>query len=341
MRRPYLIRRNVWKDIPSSDVMTHGCLPVDEIAEECYDEMMSEAWEFNTVWEKGDMPVLKFNDAFIEWRAFEMGAMDALRENGYCTLPWEVLKHIGGKTLYYSQKNLPSCMGHADTFAWHSTLLTEIGRGSPLVYSPLNALFTWCWTKGGSTRGGQTVSVMAEGANRIGHFPIELVGDNNLSYNATKAKAEQSEAAKYQSAIMFLPFKGNELADQIIKTCRAGLSVAFGNSTAVSGSTKDSNGVKVAVIRGSWAHATHFTGYREVNGIPYIFWVNSHGSIYGVSDEGEPADGCWMTRKQVEQMASTMSQYGAPYLVIPESRWIKYDSIVPAAKIPFPANFRM
>ena len=341
MRRPFKIRRSAWNDIPSSEVMTHGCLPVDTVAEECFSELMAEAVEFNSVWELGDMPVLKFNDAFVEWRAWQIGEMDALRDNGYCTLPWEVLKAIGVDTLYYSQRSRPCCMGFADTFAWHSTVLTEIGRGSPLVYVPHNGIYTWAMTKGGSLNGGQTVSEMCEGANRIGHFPVELVGEYNLSYNAAKAKVELSEATKYQSAVMFLNFKGEQLADEIIKTCRAGLSVPFGNSNAVSNLTTDSNGIKVAVISGSWAHATHFTGYRVVNGTEYIGWVNSHGPIYGSSNEGEPADMCWMPRSQVIRMASTMHLYGSPYIVIPESRWSKIDSIAPVKKIPFPQNFKI
>lgn len=232
-------------------------------------------------------------------------------------------------------------MGHADAFAWHSTLLTEIGRGSPLSYDALNALYSWAWSKNGSMRGGQTVSEMGECANRIGHFPISVVGNDNLNYSSASAKSAQDTAAKYQSAIMFLDFKGDELADEIIQCCRAGLSIAFGNSTAVSDSTTDSNGVKIAKISGSWAHAQAFTGFRIVNRTPYVYWVNSHGLIYGSSDEGEPADGCWMSQSQVEKMASTMHHYGSPYAVFPESIWTSSQSVIPAKKIPFPNNFRV
>ena len=229
-------------------------------------------------------------------------------------------------------------MGHSDSFAHHSTTLQLIARGAPLIYTPFNPIVTWSITKGGSTRGGQSVAEMAKGANIIGHFPEHLVGTNNQSVPSYR---EHLEAAKqYQSAILFLNFKEKELADEIIQCCAAGLSVAVGNSTAVSGSTIDSNGVKVATLRGSWAHATHFTAYRVVRGTEYIGWVNSHGARYQSSDEGEPADMCWMNRTLVEQFVATASGYGSPYVVIPESATKTDTSLYVKRSIPFPNNWR-
>ncbi|MCL2624401.1 MAG: hypothetical protein FWD31_12125, partial [Planctomycetaceae bacterium] len=146
----------------------------------------------------------------------------------------------------------------------------------------------------------------------------------------------------FQWSIAFLPGRNaSDLASQIIECCRAGLGVAFGNSTAVSGSTTDSNSVKVAVIRGNWAHATHFTSYRIVNGTEYVFWVNSHGPIYGNSSEGEPADGAWMTRKMVDTMCQTMSGYGQPYAVVPESIWKPDQSLISDVFVKRPVNFKI
>ena len=84
-------------------------------------------------------------------------------------------------------------MGHADAFAHHSTTLQLIARGAPLIYAPFNHVVTWSITKGGSTRGGQSVSEMAKGANGIGHFPEYLVGANNQSVPSYK---DYLEAAK-------------------------------------------------------------------------------------------------------------------------------------------------
>ncbi len=260
-----------------------------------------------------------------------------------CLLPWQVLRNLSvdqrkSDRLYFTQGGMPSCMGHSDSFAHHSTTLQMIARGAPLIYTPFNPIVTWSITKGGSTRGGQTVTEMARGANEIGHFPEHLVGTNNQSVPSYR---EHLEAAKqYQSAIMFLNYRGAELADEIIQSCAVGLSVALGNSTAVSGSTIDSNGVKVATLRGIWAHATHFTSYRIVRGTEYVGWVNSHGARYKTSDEGEPADMCWMNRSLVEQFVSTASGYGSPYIVFPESVTKLDTTLYVKQSIPFPSNWR-
>ncbi len=340
---PQMNRRDFEPEVEEGCII-NGCVPVDDYAEQVFEELESSAVSFGTVWEQGDMPVLKLDDAFRAWRKDQIEQCKTLvSERITCLLPWQVLKHLPGEKkksdrLYFSQGSRPSCMGHADAFAHHSTTLQLIARGAPLVYSPFNPIVTWAITKGGSIRGGQTVSEMSKGANGIGHFPEELVGSNNQSVPSYKAHLET--AKQYQSSLVFLNFMGKTLADEIIQSCAAGLSVALGNSTAVSGSTVDSNGVKIAVLRGSWAHATHFTGYRIVNGTEYVGWVNSHGSRYKSSDEGEPADMCWMTRSLVEQFVTTASGYGAPYVVIPESVFNLDRSLYVKLRVPFPNNWR-
>ncbi len=317
---------------------------MDDYAEEVFETLESGAVAFGTVWEQGEMPVLKMDDAFRNWRKEQIEQCKALvAERITCLLPWQILKNLPAEQkksnrLYFSQGSRPSCMGHADSFAHHSTTLQLIARGAPLVYSPFNPIVTWSITKGGSTRGGQSVSEMSKGANGIGHFPEELVGTNNQNVPAYKNHVQ--EAKKYQSALLFLNFKGKTLADEIIQCCAAGLSVALGNSTAVSGCTIDKKGVKNATLRGSWAHATHFTGYRIVNCTEYVGWVNSHGSRYKSSDEGEPADMCWMTRSLVEDFVATASGYGSPYCVMPESVFTLDISLYVKLRVPFPSTWR-
>ncbi len=324
--------------------IVNGCVPMDDYAEAVFEELESGAVSFGTVWDRGDMPILKLDDAFRRWRNEQIEQCKALvSERITCLLPWQILKHLPAEKkksdrLYFSQEARPSCMGHADAFAHHSTTLQLIARGAPLVYSPFNPIVTWAITKGGSIRGGQSVSEMADGANGIGHFPEELVGTNNQSVPSYKNHLEA--AKQYQSALVFLNFKGKTLADEIIRCCAAGLSVALGNSTAVSGSTVDKNGVKIATLRGNWAHATSFTGYRVVNGTEYVGWVNSHGSRYKSSDESEPADLCWMNRSLVEQFVATASGYGSPYAVIPESLFHLDRSLYVKLRIPFPTVWR-
>jgi len=338
-----MVRRQV-EPILERGCVINGCIPKDDYAEQVFAELENSAVAFGTLWESGDMPVIKMDDMFRNWRKEQIDACKSLvAERVTCLLPWQVLNHLPADQkrsdrLYFSQGGVPSCMGHADSFAHHSSTLQWIARGAPLIYNPFNPIVTWSITKGGSIRGGQTVSEMAQGANTIGHFPEYLVGTNNQS---VPLYTDHLKAAKnFQSAIMFLNFKGKELADEIIQCCAAGLSVALGNSDAVSGCTIDSNGVKIAILRGSWAHATHFTAYRVVRGTEYIGWVNSHGARYQSSDEGEPADMCWMPRSIVEQFVVTATDYGSPFAIFPESVTKTDVTHYVKTRIPFPKNWR-
>jgi hypothetical protein len=343
MNREQVKRRQV-EPVLEDGCIINGCIPHDEYSAEVFSELEDSSVEFSTLWESGAMPVLKFDDAFRAWRKEQIDECKTLMsERITCLLPWQILKHLSpeqknSNRLYFTQGGQPSCMGHSDSFSHHSTTLQMIARGAPLVYTPFNPIVTWSITKGGSTRGGQTVSEMAKGANVIGHFPEHLVGTNNQS--VPKYQEHLELAQQYQSAILFLNFKGKELADEIIQCCAAGLSVALGNSTAVSGSSIDKNGVKIATLRGSWAHATHFTAYRTVKGTEYIGWVNSHGERYNTSDEGEPADMCWMSRELVETFVTTASGYGSPYAVFPESVRKTDSSLYVKHSVPFPSIWR-
>jgi len=356
MKRPVEFWRNRFSEQQTHDidwqpeivdyVCVNGCIPLSDskYAEEFYELLCDEAVEFNydTIWELGDMPILKDDVSYWNWAKTESDAYNELVEAGFCVLPWVVNNWIQSpiKTLYYSQGSRPSCMGHADAFAYHSATLTSIARGMPLQYNPINAIYTWAATKNGSLSGGQTVSAMAAGANKFGHYTIESVGNDNINYVASRQREHAEEAKKHQSAIMFLSGNNATLADEIMLACHAGLAVACGNSRAVSGSAIDKNGVKVATLGGSWAHATAFAGYRKVKGTEYVGWINSHGPRYKSSDEGEPADMCWMDKKILTDFSQSMRSYGPPYAVFPESKWNQDRSIVPMVKIPFPTNFR-
>ncbi len=183
-----------------------------------------------------------------------------------------------------------------------------------------------------------SVAEIAKGANTIGHFTEDKVGTNNQVVPPYEKFLD--DAKKFQSAILFLNFLGKELADEIIQCCAAGLSVPVANSLAVTGCTIDKNGVKVATLGGYWAHMTHFTAYRIVNGTEYIGWVNSHGPRYQSSDEGEPADMCWMARAQVEQFVASADGYGPPYVVFPESIATLDTTLYVKHVIPFPNHWR-
>lgn len=332
-----------WTPRIENGVCINGCLPATDDSMELCESMQAGASSiaFSTVWEAGEMPILKWDDAFVTFLNDRCEMMNELRDSkSLCVLPWEVLNHLSepqkkSDRLYFSQGGLGSCMGHADAFALASSTLTQIALGHPLAYESFNPVVTWAISKGGSTRGGQMVAPMARYANDVGHFPESLVGNNNQKL--PEYRKYTGDAKNYQSSIVFIPGERGTLADNIIKCCAGGYSTAIGNSTAVNGCSIDKNGVKVADLRGTWYHATHFTGYRKVKGTEYIGWVNSHGPKYKSSDEGEPADMCWMTRALVEQFVASASGYGPPYAVLPESVTVSDTKRV---KVPFPKNWR-
>ena len=324
-------------------VVINGCIPQDEYSLFIFESLRSGATRFDTLWESGEMPVLRCDDAFRRWRDEQVRYHDHLRRNRItCTWPWQVLKFMDpaqrrSTRLYWSQGRIGSCIGHADAFAHHSATLVAIACGAPLIYSPINPIVTWAMTKGGSLHGGQTVADMARGANRIGHFIEEMVGTDNQRMPAEWRRFE-TEAKQYQSAILFLDFRSEQLVDEIFLCCRAGLAIAFGNSEAVRGVRVDRNGVRVAELGGSWAHATHFVAYRQIGTTEYIGWINSHGPIYTAGSEGEPADMCWMDRATAMRFCESMPLYGAPYVVFPETPWREDESLRVTTRIPWPEH---
>ncbi len=71
MRRMTLIQRRRREEIPMENYngcIMNGCIPMDDYAEALLEDLESESVAFDAVWEKGEMPVLKFDDAFKQWR---------------------------------------------------------------------------------------------------------------------------------------------------------------------------------------------------------------------------------------------------------------------------------
>ena len=341
-------RRTTWTPAVERDDagFLNGCLPQDDFDLEAVKTLESSAISFSTLYTSGDMPIVKWDDEFERYldRRGDM-VEDMLRDRTRCVWPWEVLKNIPlkqktGDILYYSQGNRPSCMGHADDFAYRSSLLSAIGTGAPLVYEPTNPYPLWVLSKNGSERGGQSPGPMARAANEFGHFLMREIGTDNLNM-PSNYKTGLESAKRHQSAIVFLPGKDAELADRIRRVNRAALGVAIGNSDAVSGSTVDANSVEIAVIGGRWAHATSFNAWMIQAGQEYVFWTNSHGKRYTKSTFGEPFDGCWMrTDKELLHFVKTATLYGQPYAVIPEAVWMPKTSLSIDFNVPFPSGWK-
>lgn len=322
-----------------SEVPLNGCLEADEFEMEVREAMSSEAVSFTTTWAQGDMPIFKYDAAFKAYLKERQQVCRSLEQRGISWNPWDVLRALPANRkdndfLYFSQGSVPSCMGHADAFAHESSALMEIAiTNSPITYRSINPIVTWYLSKGKSMRGGQSVSVMSKWSNEHGLYPISNVGRTNTVVPENYPQFAQ-QAKENQNAVVFFT---DDFADQIWEVCMSGLAVACGNSTAVRGAQLDKNNMRLAVISGSWAHATHLAGYLKVKGEEYIGWINSHGARYGTNNDGAPADMCWMTRPIFKQFCSTMRGYGAPYAVIPEAPAIAWNSLERIVSPPMPA----
>lgn len=340
-----MINRKDWEPELRNGVCLNGCLPMDERAATVQGKLVESAVAIDYDWQfKTNMKIVKWDDSFESWLDERIELYDAYTDNGICLLPWRILDCMpeadkASNRLYWSQGEIGSCMSHANTFAFQNSTLIEIALGTPLKYHSFNPIVPFWLSKGKSLNGGQTVAEMSDWTNRNGMYCEEWVGTDNQSI-PSNYKEYKEKAMDFQNGLCFLEESDAErIAEQIIRTCHAGLAWSFGNSHAVSGSKIDKNGVKVATLGGSWAHATSFSSYRKVGTTEYVFWQNSHGKIYDQSDEGEPADGAWMPLDTLCRFCRSIYDYGYPYVHFVEGEITDRKQLNPAFKPTFPANW--
>ena len=163
-----------------------------------------------------------------------------------------------------------------------------------------------------------------------------MVGTNNMAIPNGWERFE-ADAKRWQVGIVFLE---NDVVNKILKVCRALLDVTFGSSLIYSSAKRDKNGVKVVSDATSGGHAQSIGSYRTVGSEEYVFLQNSHGDIYGKSDEGEPASGAWMNRSQLERIAASMLTYGYPFLVFVEGDITAESTLCNDFCVPFPKEWK-
>ena len=295
----------------------NGCLPDDAQSIELRAGMVSSAVSLNQIYESGTMPVINWDGEFEEWldRREDVIA-DFNRDNIGFVLPHNIAKRLGLDTnqLYFSQGSIGSCCGHAFGFAYSSSLLTNIALGGHQTPNLINPIGTYVLSHGGRMANGQTVSKMAQFCNREGNYLIKDIGTQNQRVPSFTPGAKKN-ALENQSAIVFL-----NSAEKVRQCLRGGVAVALGNGTRVSGASKDGNGMPLASIGGSWAHATHFAGWVKLKGTDYYLWINSHGKRYVTGTLGETGDGCWMTKDVMDRFLASARGYGDCVAVLAEGK---------------------
>jgi hypothetical protein len=180
----------------------------------------------------------------------------------------------------------------------------------------VNPLAMWVRTKNWSMSGGQSMSKVMLGGNQFGNYPVQLVGEystrltkeliSKIEHATDDATLHQVGACRLETADRRRQTAAEEsLVSKIVLCLRAGLVVCIGNSVRVSGCRIDENNMRIALLGGSWGHATLLDGYVVVNGTVYLHWTNSHGNRYKGKDRFDtPESGCWMTVKTLEQFCS-------------------------------------
>ena len=202
-----------------------------------------------------------------------------------------------------SQSYRPNCAGFAMANAATAALISQVNnRFSEQQLAKFNPFVTWIKSKNGSVSGGQSIAAIAIAGNDYGNYLVEDVGEYSPDRVIRTTQPEEDEDA-LQHQIGYCLYDGDEPWEAILLACRKGYACFVGNGRAVGGSSRDPYGVPVANLSGSWSHATAFAGYQVVNGIQYVFWINSHGDIYE-SDGFTPRFGCWMSESILQMFMS-------------------------------------
>jgi len=251
--------------------------------------------------------------AIVSWNTLEpvveqkAAEMDKIRAAGHIVLWWKIARFFRIPIWESNQGNLGSCAGWAASTGYMTMVLYQMLLGA-FRFVLINPLAMWVLTKNWSMSGGQSMTKVMLGGNQHGNFPVQNVGAYTTRLTNEKRNriiAARGEAKLHQFGVCRLTGNGREVARKIVQCLRAGMTVAIGNNIRVSGSRIDTNGMRVAVLGGTWMHATVFDAYIVVNGTVYVHWTNSHGNRYMGKDRFDaPESGCWMTLDTLNQFCS-------------------------------------
>lgn len=314
-----------------------GCLPLTAEQRQAQETAAGRAVSLpDYAWHRqAEMPVIKWDAAFEKRLDQKIKLAEQYEAAGYGLWPWEIFRVLPraakrSEILVWSQGTLPSCSMHAAAHAYQCATLTAIALGAPLYYEAFNPIYPFYGARGGNLHGGLDLWTTADWVNRKGLLPVTLVGEDNQQ--VSRKNLEKMEIGeKWQGAIVLIE---DNFSEKIFRACHALGAVTFGSGRLYTRSRRDRNGVKVMDGLGSGGHAQSFAGYRKVGTTEYVFNWNSHGDRYGVSEEGEPAGGAWVSEEQMRVYCQDMANYGYPFLVFPEGEFRRTEALANEFELP-------
>ena len=267
---------------------TYGCIPNSKKPEVLEEILLSAVpWD-------GD---LKSVPSVVKWDSFEACLKDLPKIE---TKWWE--RYDWREFFTPSQEYRPCCSGFAmANAAMARTLIQTAFQFSEQKPQKFNPFMCWKLSKSGDVFGGQTISAMAKFGNQEGNYLVADIGEYDPDNRSTmRSSLAISNAVEHQ--ISYTLYEGNDPASAILDACSKGFTCFIGNDLEVAdGTSKDSNGVEVVRLSGRrWSHAQAHVGFMIVNGVRYVFWMNSHGPIYPSAD-GTPPIGGWMSEETLRK----------------------------------------
>jgi hypothetical protein len=283
------------------------CEPTEQELEEVADELreVSGDLNFNLIQYTNHSDYLPFDKRFEQWLNLRTEILETI---GYQELlPFQTINRTDYTWKEANQSSYNSCATFGFTNAYQATVLYNIALESGQYHRDYNPMFLYKNTSGGS--GGRTLMTVLKFNFSEGQSDVASVGFYpKLSGTDTRAQERCCNAVKL------------ETAEQAMACLKAGIGVYIGNSTAVKACKQNSDGLRLAVIGGSWQHSTAFIGYVKINGNDYFLWRNSHGGRYTANDKLlTPTDCNWFDTQSIKTMLSSMNRYGGGFAILPES----------------------
>lgn len=294
-----------------------GCIPAKLQAEQaaCMGVASDEQKIINLAapWDGFARPsIIRWDTDWETWLTSEAEAFDGLRRAGQLKPVWEIARDNG----YNLEQLCMTTQRRNDCTAWGTSRaaiclgLYQVRLGMEADVEKLNPSGIYVYSSGDTPREGQrvadngrTIYSIAKTACNVGNFTAATIGDytGETWYTEQMLQAvKDGDAEQNQIGFVYLGSQPAEtLADRIILSLRACRPAIIGNDIALrDGTRKDSNGVYISDVGGSWGggHCTAAVDYKNVNGKDYVWIYNSHGNIYP-SGDGSPAAGTYVTRE--------------------------------------------